>query len=648
MKTIPLCESSREEVISSIEQFLSPRNEYQLLIVSYETFRLHAEKFQKDGTCDLLICDEAHRLKNDQTLTNKALASLKCKRRVLLSGTPMQNQLQEFYAMVSFCNPGILGSPSQFRKQFENPILIGREPDATEEERELGQQRSTELSSMVNEFILRRTNSILSSHLPPKVVEIVCCRMTTLQFQLYSHFVQSRSVRSLFDSKKSAKALSAITSLRKLLNHPKLIYDMVKSSNVSDSKKSNGFEDCSSLFEPGAFNTARGSRGTMPEGWENMSGKFAVVGRMLSLLRSQTKDRIVIVSNFTQTLDLFTVLCRQRGYPFLRLDGSTTPSKREKLVQKFNDPKDDQYVFLLSSKAGGCGLNLVGGNRLILFDMSWNPAEDKQAAARVWRDGQKRRVYVYKFMMTGTIEEKIFQRQLSKEGLQSVVDSENGSASTSNAMSMDELRDLFSYDPDTLSTTYDHMVVGRHLIGENEGGKAIKNVKRLVNGSDLFKEQDGSPKEEDLASWGHHTDTTTVPDQCMQFSGNEEVTFVFSCKVDGREVPPDPDLIPPKDWGKKLQFANMQKRSCTTKEETFASRKKQNLEHKSRNDENKRINQHNESIISSERDGGGTDVSSPDPSSMIEVSMSSESSEESMEKTIPTVISDSNSDDEFV
>lgn len=93
--------------------------------------------------------------------------------------------------------------------------------------------------------------------------------------------------------------------------------------------------------------------------------------------------RIVVVSNYTQTLDLIAQLCRDRGYPVLRLDGSTSISKRQKLVQRFNDARDTQFVFLLSSKAGGCGLNLVGGNRLVLFDPDWNPANDKQAAARV-------------------------------------------------------------------------------------------------------------------------------------------------------------------------------------------------------------------------------------------------------------------------
>ena len=120
--------------------------------------------------------------------------------------------------------------------------------------------------------------------------------------------------------------------------------------------------------------------GGLPDGWETHSGKFAVLARLLAILRKETKDRIVIISNYTQTLDLIQTLCAKNRYPICRLDGSTGISKRQKLVKKFNDPAEDCFVFLLSSKAGGCGINLIGGNRLVLFDPDWNPANDKQAA----------------------------------------------------------------------------------------------------------------------------------------------------------------------------------------------------------------------------------------------------------------------------
>lgn len=136
-------------------------------------------------------------------------------------------------------------------------------------------------------------------------------------------------------------------------------------------------------------------------------------------------------------LDDRLVLSSQNHWVCCRLDGTTTANKRTKLVEEFNNPAAPGFVFLLSSKAGGCGLNLIGGNRyvvrtppgktererrLVMFDPDWNPASDKQAAARVWREGQKRRCFIYRLMSTGTIEEKIIQRQLSKEGLQSIVD----------------------------------------------------------------------------------------------------------------------------------------------------------------------------------------------------------------------------------
>lgn len=213
--------------------------------------------------------------------------------------------------------------------------------------------------------------------------------------------------------------LGVIQSLSKLCNHPRLVYpaQQMRDSGKKGKKGKGepaGFDDayagCAHLF-PDNFdvrgdsrcfggrsrNSGRGSNqqsngdgGIMSE----LSGKMAVLDRLLCEMRARGKERIVVVSNFTQTLDQITLLCRERFFPCVRLDGSMAVKKRRVLVEDFNDATKDQFVFLLSSKAGGCGLNLIGGNRLILFDPDWNPATDKQAAARVWRDGQKKRCYV--------------------------------------------------------------------------------------------------------------------------------------------------------------------------------------------------------------------------------------------------------------
>jgi DNA repair and recombination RAD54-like protein len=174
---------------------------------------------------------------------------------------------------------------------------------------------------------------------------------------------------------------------------------------------------------------------------------------MLARIRAETNDKIVLISNYTQTLDLFAKLCVNRGYGYLKLDGSMLVGKRQKLVDKFNDPEGSEFIFLLSSKAGGCGLNLIGANRLVLFDPDWNPAADQQALARVWRDGQKKDCFVYRFIATGTIEEKIFQRQSHKQSLSScVVDS---AEDVERHFSVDSLRELFQFKPSTRSDTHD-------------------------------------------------------------------------------------------------------------------------------------------------------------------------------------------------
>ncbi|BAU00864.1 hypothetical protein VIGAN_10250000 [Vigna angularis var. angularis] len=561
VRLVALCESSREDVVSAIDSFTNPETNLQVLIVSYETFRMHSSKFSSSDSCDLLICDEAHRLKNDQTITNRALAALPCKRRILLSGTPLQNDLEEFFAMVNFTNPGILGSIAHFRRYYEAPIICGREPAATVEEKKIGAERSAELSVNVNRFILRRTNALLSNHLPPKIVEVVCCKLTPLQSDLYKHFIQSKNVkRAITEELKQSKILAYITALKKLCNHPKLIYDTIRSGSPGTS----GFEECIRFFPPEMLSGRSGSWTGGHGAWVELSGKMHVLARLLAHLRHRTNDRIVLVSNYTQTLDLFAQLCRERRYPHLRLDGSTSISKRQKLVNCFNDLSKDEFVFLLSSKAGGCGLNLIGGNRLVLFDPDWNPANDKQAAARVWRDGQKKRVYIYRFLSAGTIEEKVYQRQMSKEGLQKVIQQEQTDSlvSQGNFLSTEDLRDLFTFHENIKSEIHEKMRCSRcethggpqstdaQSTAANESGEensdiggfaeiagCLQNLKRS-------EKQVGSPLEEDLGSWGHHFLPNSVPDATLQASAGDEVTFVFTNQVNGRLVPIESKMSP--------------------------------------------------------------------------------------------------------
>ena len=198
VKTLALAEADRKKIEKDLEVF-AKTSIFQILICSYECLRTHVGRLTKyKDCCDLLVCDEAHRLKNSENQTSRALNSLPVKRRVLLTGTPMQNDLQEFFAMTDFTNNGVLGTQEEFRKNMLFPILRGREPDATPRQKERTMQIQNEMSTIVNEFILRRINTLNAQHLPPKLVQVVCCNLTEIQKNMYSHLVSpGKSDRTL-------------------------------------------------------------------------------------------------------------------------------------------------------------------------------------------------------------------------------------------------------------------------------------------------------------------------------------------------------------------------------------------------------------------------------------------------------------------
>ncbi|EMC95746.1 hypothetical protein BAUCODRAFT_501788 [Baudoinia panamericana UAMH 10762] len=432
--------ASKEELTMQMRQWAAATGRAVIrpvLIVSYETLRLYVQELG-NTPIGLMLCDEGHRLKNGESQTFEALNALNVKKRVILSGTPIQNDLSEYFALLNFANPGYLGTRQDFRKQYEIPILRGRDAGASDHDMQRGNERLSELLVKVNKFIIRRTNDILSKYLPVKYEHVVFCNLAPFQLDLYNYFVKSPEIQSLLRGKGS-QPLKAIGLLKKLCNHPDLL-------NLPDD-----LPGCDELF-PKEYET-KDNRGRNREVNPSYSGKMQVLDRMLRSIRHETTDKIVLISNYTQTLDVFERLCRSNSYGCLRLDGTMNVSKRQKLVDKFNDPEGKEFVFLLSSKAGGCGLNLIGANRLVLFDPDWNPASDQQALARVWRDGQKKDCFVYRFIATGTIEEKVFQRQSHKQSLSScVVDS---AEDVERHFTLDSLRELFQYRPGTTSDTHD-------------------------------------------------------------------------------------------------------------------------------------------------------------------------------------------------
>ncbi|RAL64737.1 hypothetical protein DID88_001768 [Monilinia fructigena] len=458
--------ASKEELIQQLRQWAiaSGRSITRpVIIVSYETLRLYADEL-KHTQIGLMLCDEGHRLKNGDSQTFVALNSLNVTRRVILSGTPIQNDLTEYFSLVSFANPGLLGTRMEFRKKYELPIQRGRDAAGSDKDRQKGDECIRDLLNVVNKFIIRRTNDILSKYLPVKYEHVVFCSLSPFQLDLYNHFITSPDIKALLRGKGS-QPLKAIGMLKKLCNHPDLL-------NLSED-----LPGCEQYWPEDYVPKDGRGRDRDIKPW--YSGKMQVLDRMLARIRQDTNDKIVLISNYTQTLDMFDKLCRSRGYGSLRLDGTMNVTKRQKLVDKFNDPDGHEFVFLLT-------------------------------LARVWRDGQKKDCFVYRFIATGTIEEKIFQRQSHKQSLSScVVDS---AEDVERHFSLDSLRELFQYRKDTTSDTHDTFKCKRC----KPDGKQFLKAQAMMYG--------------DTSTWNHFVNSGlgTIQDLLLrQECGDEDVSAVF-------------------------------------------------------------------------------------------------------------------------
>ena len=310
----------------------------QVLIISYEFFRRNVSIFDCKGysSVGLLVVDEGHRLKNagdSQTFT--ALASLPTDGRLCITATPIQNNLCEFFNLADFCCPGILGpNLSNFRKNYERPIAAMNQKNATREQLIIGSAKSKEIDTIAKMFMIRRLQiDVLKTILPPRTEALIFCRPTKIQCERY------RTTCSNIDAGNMWNALTTLIALRKICAHPILL---------------NNSEDREVTVDP--LTEIR------------LSGKMIVLHTLLQQIREcACNDKVVIVSNFTSVLSLIKRLILQPcSYTYESLDGTT--KDRQALVDTFNRTSVNRsFCLLLSSKAGGCGLNIVGANRLIMF-----------------------------------------------------------------------------------------------------------------------------------------------------------------------------------------------------------------------------------------------------------------------------------------
>jgi DNA excision repair protein ERCC-6 len=354
------------------------------------------------------VLDEGHKIRNPNTAITIYCKELRTANRVILSGTPMQNNLVELWSLFDFVFPMRLGTLVNFRQAFEVPIKLGGYANATNLQVLTATKCAETLKSAISPYLLQRLKVDVASDLPKKSEQVLFCKLTRPQREAYEAFLSSEEMSSIF--KGSRQSLYGIDILRKICNHPDLLDPRL--------------------------------RGTPDYKWgnPNKSGKMQVVKALLemwkrfghkTLLFSQGVQMLNIIENFVKGLD---------GYKHLRMDGSTSIKDRQGLVDQFNnDP--EIHVFLLTTKVGGLGVNLTGANRVIIFDPDWNPSTDVQARERAWRLGQKKEVTIYRLMTAGTIEEKIYHRQIFKQFLTNKILKDPKQRQT---FQMKDLYDLFT------------------------------------------------------------------------------------------------------------------------------------------------------------------------------------------------------------
>ncbi|XP_061718363.1 transcriptional regulator ATRX homolog isoform X1 [Cydia pomonella] len=525
-------------------------------VLGYEMFRnLSADnnkKFKKkmlktfqealvDPGPDLVVCDEGHLLKNEKTSLSQSMNRVRTLRRIVLTGTPLQNNLKEYYCMVQFVKPNLLGKYNEYLNRFVNPITNGQYTDSTERDISLMKRRSHVLHTMLDGAVQRRDYGVLAPFLPPKHEYVLFITLTDIQIKLYQHYLDNYSRRPL-PGKSSGFLFPDFQSLQRIWTHPLVLkynserYEIMQQkkrdkeeedsegsladfidddSTPDESSTEESTDDLSDLSDDsrkkskkkakvkkgkGKDAKASGRRNTRAnpveleeekpnsdieeikyenptEWWMKLvteeeledirhSHKLLLLFDILRqceaigdklLVFSQSLYSLDLIEHFLGKVDEATQEGRideklaghvgswSPGVDYFRLDGSTSCENRSIWCKNFNREDNPRArLFLISTRAGGLGINLVAANRVVIFDVSWNPSHDVQSIFRVYRFGQKKPCYIYRFLAMGTMEEKIYERQVTKQAISKrVIDEQQ----IDRHYAANDLAELYKFEP---------------------------------------------------------------------------------------------------------------------------------------------------------------------------------------------------------
>ncbi|KAF8797693.1 hypothetical protein BYT27DRAFT_7228846 [Phlegmacium glaucopus] len=367
-----------------------------------------------------IIVDEVHRVKNETAKITLAYHQFNCLRRFGLTGTTIQNSYKEMWTILDWTNPDRLGTSRQWHGFIVKPLTTGQSAGATEEERAKALVVAVVLrDKLLPNFFLRRTKDIIKDQLPQKTDQVVFCPLTERQVAAYKHLLSTPSLQNLIHRDDPCSCGSP--KLSKNCCHPFVVGDVFRFMSILI-KLSNHL----GLILPGAqmqCDTARNRKlaemafpeGNIPKYGTAMMqpkycGKWAALEVLLKEWRKDHTNKVLIFTKSVKLLDMLEFHLSSKSYGFLKLEGGTKQTDRMPMIDKFNN-SPDVFIFLISTLAGGTGLNLTGANKVVIFD----PAHDLQAMDRAFRFGQTRDVSVYRLLGAGSVEELIYARQIYKQ-----------------------------------------------------------------------------------------------------------------------------------------------------------------------------------------------------------------------------------------
>ncbi|XP_051517056.1 probable global transcription activator SNF2L1 isoform X3 [Myxocyprinus asiaticus] len=392
----------KDERAAFIRDVMMP-GEWDVCVTSYEMVIREKSVFKKFNWRYLVI-DEAHRIKNEKSKLSEIVREFKTTNRLLLTGTPLQNNLHELWSLLNFLLPDVFNSASDFDSWFDTNNCLG------------DQKLVERLHAVLRPFLLRRIKAEVERSLPPKKEVKIYLGLSKMQREWYTRILM-KDIDILNSAGKMDKMrlLNILMQLRKCCNHPYL------------------FDGA----EPGPPYTTDTHLATN-------SGKMVALDKLLPKVQEQG-SRVLIFSQMTRMLDILEDYCMWKGYEYCRLDGNTPHEAREQAIDAFNAPNSSKFIFMLSTRAGGLGINLATADVVILYDSDWNPQVDLQAMDRAHRIGQRKPVKVFRLITENTVEERIVERAEMKLRLDSIVIQQGRLIDQQNKLGKDEMLQMIRH-----------------------------------------------------------------------------------------------------------------------------------------------------------------------------------------------------------